>query len=135
MMHPGFEFLLFAGASLLTGLWGLRILLEGRFSWKICPVTVCLALLLSACSSGPQNLILGKWELESGIKMTAEFRNDGTARMTMFGQTLQGTYRLNAENDLEWTLSGQTTKSKANVTATELQLTDDANRTIKYRRK
>ncbi len=52
-VHPGFEFLLFAGASLLAGLWGLRILLEGRFSWKICPVTVCLALLF----------LFGIWQL------------------------------------------------------------------------
>ena len=41
---------------------------------------------------------------------------------------------MNAENELEWTLNGRTTKSKVNVTATELELTDDANRTIKYKR-
>ena len=80
------------------------------------------------------SLILGKWEVESAIKMTAEFSRDGTAKLTMFGQTLQGTYKLNAENELEWTLNGKTTKSKVNVTATELELTDDANRTIKYKR-
>jgi len=95
--------------------------------------------------SGPQNLILGKWEVASAkvgstevgtaIKMTARFSRDGTAKITMFGQTLQGTYKLNAENELEWTLNGQTTKSEVNVTATELELTDDANRTIIYKRK
>ena len=109
-----------------------------------------VALFLSACGSSPQSLILGKWEVAgakvggadvataevvSGIKMTAEFSGDGTARITMFGQTLQGTYKLNGENELEWTLAGQTTKSKVNVTATELELTDAANRTIKYKRK
>jgi hypothetical protein len=67
--------------------------------------------------------------------MTAEFSRDGTAKMTMFGQTLQGTYKLNPENELEWTMNGITTKSKVNVTATELEVTDDANRTIKYKRK
>jgi|SRR5579871_1418367 len=92
-------------------------------------------LLASACNSGPRNLLLGKWELESGIKMTAEFRNDGTAQMTMFGQTLQGTYKVNPENELEWNLNGNSTKAKFNVTATELELTDDQNRTIKYKRK
>ncbi len=66
--------------------------------------------------------------------MTVEFSRDGTAKLTMFGQTLQGTYKLNAENELEWTLNGKTTKSKAKVTATELELTDDSNRTIKYKR-
>jgi hypothetical protein len=52
----------------------------------------------------------------------------------MFGQTLQGTYKLNPENELEWTLNGRTTRAKVHVTAKELELTDDANQTIKYRR-
>ena len=94
-----------------------------------------VALFLSACGSSPQSLILGKWEVESAVKMTAEFNPDGTAKLTIFGQTVQGTYRLDAGNELEWTVNGITTKSKINVTATELALTDDANRTIKYRRK
>ena len=98
-------------------------------------VAACVALFVSACGSSPQSLILGKWEVESVIKMTVEFSRDGTAKMTMFGQTLQATYKLNAENELEWTMSGITTKSKLNVTATELEVTDDANRTIKYKRK
>ena len=52
----------------------------------------------------------------------------------MFGQTLNGTYKLNGENELEWTLNGRTTKARVHVTASELELTDDANQTIKYRR-
>jgi hypothetical protein len=114
-------------------------------------LVVSVALFLSACGSSPQSLILGKWEVagaqEGGvdnasaaaagraIKMSAEFRPDGTAQLTMLGQTLQGTYKINGENELEWTMSGTTTKSKLNVTATELELTDAANRTIKYKRK
>jgi len=111
----------------------------------------CLALFLSTCGSGPHSLIVGKWEAASAtvagadagpevgsalnaIKMTAEFNRDGTATVTMFGQTLQGTYKFDG-NELEWTVNGITTKSKANVTATELDVTDDANRTIKYKRK
>ena len=43
------------------------------------------------------------------------------------------TYKLDAGNELEWTVNGITTKSKVNVT--ELGLTDDANRTIAYKRK
>ena len=109
----------------------------------------CVALFLSACGSSPQSLILGKWEVAGAkvggaevanpdvvgaIKLSAEFSSDGTAKITMFGQTLQGTYKLN-DNELEWTLGGRTTKSKVNVTATELELTDDTNRTITYKRK
>src|SRR6266478_10013049 len=110
---------------------------------------VCVALFLSGCASSPQSLLLGKWEAASAnvagadagsaevlnaIKMTAEFAKDGTAKITMFGRTLQGTYKFDG-NQLEWTLNGITTKSKANVTATELDVTDEANRTIKYKRK
>ena len=111
----------------------------------------CLALFASACASGPESLILGKWEVAGAqvggvdnesaaaagraIKMSAEFRPDGTAQITMLGHTLQGTYKINGENELEWTTSGTTTKSKLNVTATELELADVANRTIKYKRK
>ena len=114
-------------------------------------VSTCVLLFLSACGSRPQSLIVGKWEVASArvggaeapsaseaaraINMTAEFSPDGSAKMTMFGQTLQGTYKLNGENELEWTMSGITTKSKISVTATELELTDDANRTITYKRK
>ena len=32
------------------------------------------------------------------------------------------------------TLNGKTTKSRVKVTATELEVTDDVNRTIKYKR-
>ena len=114
-------------------------------------LVACVAMFVSACGSSPQSLILGKWEMAGAqvggvdderataagraIKMSAEFNRDGTAKITMMGQTLQGTYKINGENELEWTMSGITTKSTLNVTATELELTDDANRTIKYTRK
>lgn len=98
-------------------------------------MAACLTLLASACSSSPQSMILGKWEIEGApLKMTAEFDRDGTAKMTMFGQTVQGVYKLTNDNRLEWTLNGQTTKAKVNVTATELELTTDANQTVKYRK-
>jgi len=97
-------------------------------------LVTCVALFLSACGSSPQSLILGKWEAEGAVKLTAEFRGDGTANITMFGQTLQGRYKLDAGNQLEWTLNGITTKSKVNVTANELELTNDAQQTIKYKR-
>jgi hypothetical protein len=58
-----------------------------------------------------------------------------TGALASVEQTLQGTYKINGDNTLEWTMSGITTKSKLNVTATELELTDDANRTIKYKRR
>jgi hypothetical protein len=111
-------------------------------------VFACLALFLSACSS-PQNLIVGKWEAVSAktggadapytqvakaINMTVQFNADGTAKMTMMRQTLRGTYKLNGD-DLEWAMSGITTKARAKVTATELAVTDDSNRTVLYKRK
>ena len=125
--------LLLVAASTVTFARTFRVLINVKLNRV---VAVCMALFLSACSSGPQSLILGTWEVEGApMKMTAEFSGDGTAKITMFGQTLQGAYKLTAENELVWTLNGRTTKSKAHVTATELELTDDANRTIKYKRK
>ena len=82
---------------------------------KLSIVLACVALFVSACGSrpnglflgNPQSLILGKWEMAGAkvggvddesaaaagraIKMSAEFNRDGTARMTIMGQTLQGT--------------------------------------------
>jgi hypothetical protein len=96
---------------------------------------VCVALLICACGSPAQNLILGKWEVEGApLKMTAEFNRDGTAKITMFGQTVQGTYKLSADNELEWSMNGISTKGTVKVTAQELELTNDQNQTIKYKR-
>src|SRR5262245_14024249 len=97
---------------------------------KLCIVVAVCVVLLSGCGSSPQSLILGKWEVENApTKMTAVFKSDGRATISMLGQTLQGTYKLNTENELEWSMNGMTTKSKVKVTANELELTDNANRT------
>jgi hypothetical protein len=103
---------------------------------KLCiGLAVCLVL-MSACASNPQNLILGKWEVENApTKVTAVFNSDGTAAITILGQTVHGTYKLNGEDELEWSMNGMNTKAKVKVTATELELTDSSNRTIKYKRK
>jgi hypothetical protein len=112
-------------------------------------VFACVALCLSGCGSSPQKMIVGKWEAVSAktggadaaytqvakaINMTVQFNPDGTAKMTMMRRTLQGTYRLNGD-DLEWAMSGITTKARVKVSATELAVTDDSNRTILYKRK
>jgi len=92
-----------------------------------------VALFVSACGSSPQNLIVGKWEAgESGFKITAQFAKDGTAKLTMFRQTLRATYKLNGD-ELEWTLNGKTTKGKVKVTTSEMELTSEG-KTIKYKR-
>jgi hypothetical protein len=126
--------------------------LENNMNAKLRILLVaCVAMFTSACGSGPQSLILGKWEMAGAqvggvddenaaaagkaIQMSAEFNRDGTARVTMMGRTMQGTYKINGENELQWSMGGITTKSKLNVTATELEVTDEANRTIKYKRK
>jgi hypothetical protein len=98
-------------------------------------VAACL-LLLVACGSSPQSLILGRWEVENApTKMAAESKSDGTATISILGHTVQGTYKLNGTDELEWSMNGMSTKVKVKVTATELELTDNANRTIKYKRK
>jgi hypothetical protein len=110
-----------------------------------------VALFDSACGSSHRSLILGKWEADTAVDsngtvqvlkgkvggkpMTVEFDEDGTAKLTMMGQTMQGAYQLDAANELKWTMNGISTTSKANITDTGLELTDEANRTIKYTRK
>jgi hypothetical protein len=125
--------------------------LENNMNSKLSvALLACMVLLVCGCGSSPQNLILGKWEISGArvggvddanagaagkaIKMSLEFKKDGTAQITMMGQTLQGTYKINGENELEWTMGGITTTGKLNVTGTELEVTDAENRTIKYRR-
>jgi uncharacterized protein (TIGR03066 family) len=95
----------------------------------------CLVLTLLACGgSSPQDLIVGKWKAgQGGIKVEAEFAKDGTAKLTMFEQTLRGTYKLNGD-ELEWMLNGRTTKHKVKVSATELEVTGDNKAVIIYKR-
>jgi hypothetical protein len=96
---------------------------------------VCLMLNLFACGrSAPQDLILGKWKTgQGGIKVAAEFDQGGVAKITMFGQTLQGTYKIEGD-ELVWTVNGRTTKSKMKVTAKELEVTASNGTTIVYTR-
>jgi O-antigen ligase len=42
-VHPAFEALLYGGVGLLLLLWAARALLQGRLTWRHCPVAVCLA--------------------------------------------------------------------------------------------
>jgi len=93
----------------------------------------CMVLFVSGCGSGPQDQILGKWEAgESSFKLKAEFARGGKAKLTMFGKTLQGMYKLNGD-ELEWTLNGTTTRCKVKVTTTEMELTSEG-KTIKYKK-
>jgi hypothetical protein len=97
-------------------------------------MVACVALLVSACGSKPKDLIVGKWEAgEGGAKVTAEFTKDAKGQLTILGKTLQGTYKMNGEDELEWTLNGTTTKIKVKVTSTELELTTQG-KTIKYKK-
>jgi len=94
-----------------------------------------IALALAGCGSSPQKLIVGKWEAgQTGIKITAEFNKDGKATLVMFGQPLQGTYKLNGGDELEWTVNGKTTKGKVKVTGNSLEVTNDGGVTIVYKR-
>src|ERR1700694_1543743 len=52
-VQPVYELAIDAGVAALLVLWGARILLEWRFSWKKCPVALCLAGLF----------LLGVWQM------------------------------------------------------------------------
>ncbi len=99
-----------------------------------CMVVACLALSVFGCGSTPQNLIVGKWEAgQAGVKMTAEFGTDGQAKLTMFGKTFRGTYKVNGSDELEWTLNGTTTRFKMKLTPSELAVSSEGN-TITYKK-
>jgi O-antigen ligase/tetratricopeptide (TPR) repeat protein len=70
-VHPAFEFLLFAGTSLVLALWAAAMLLEGRLTWKKCPVTVCLAGLI----------LLGAWQITPLPKALLASLSPATARL------------------------------------------------------
>ena len=95
---------------------------------------LCVVLTMSGCGSTPQSLIVGKWRAgEGGAKVTAEFATDGKAKLTMLGRTIQGTYKINGNDELEWTVGGRTTAFKAKVTARQLELFSDGS-TITYQK-
>ena len=97
-------------------------------------VLACVGLSAAGCESSPQDRIVGKWEAgPAGARMTAEFGKDGRATRTMLGMAVQGTYKLNGADELEWTANGQTAKYKVKVTETELELTSEG-KTITYRK-
>src|ERR1700730_17772502 len=97
-------------------------------------VLACIALSMSGCGSSSQDLIVGKWEAgQAGAKITAEFSKDGGAKLTMFGKPVRGTYKVNGDDELEWTVNGNSTKCKMKGTATELEVTSEGN-TITYKK-
>jgi hypothetical protein len=97
-------------------------------------VLACVGLFVSGCGSSPQNLIVGKWEAgQAGGKLAVEFLKDGKAKITILGQTLQGTYKVNGGDQLEWTLNGKTTTFKMKLTATALELTSNG-KSITYKK-
>jgi hypothetical protein len=118
-----------------------RTLLEDSVKHRAPSVTGILAIgflaaMLGGCGTPSQGLIVGKWELQDGpTRMVVEFHRDGTADLSMLGQTLHGTYKLNADNEMEWNMNGISAKQKVNVTAERLEITDDRNQTVLYYRK
>jgi hypothetical protein len=114
---------------------GLSKFWEGDMAMSLARLAVLCAILFTCgCGSGPEDLILGKWEGgPAGAKITAEFAKDGKAKLTMFGKPVQGTYKVCGDDQLEWTLNGKTTKYKVKITASELELTGDGN-TITYKK-
>jgi O-antigen ligase len=70
-VHPLSELVLYAGVAGLLLLWGLRTLLEGRWTWKRCPVALCLAALF----------LLGILQITPLPRSVLETLSPGTARL------------------------------------------------------
>lgn len=102
---------------------------------KLAWLSVALATFsLTGCSSSPQSLIVGKWEVgQPGAKLTAEFGKDGHAQRTILGQTLRETYQVNGGDELLRTFTGTTATLRMKATATELEGSGDG-KTITYKR-
>jgi hypothetical protein len=95
-----------------------------------------IALFVAGCGSSPQTMIIGKWEATGpvGGKLVAEFSKDGKAKMTMpIIGSVDGTYKINGTDELEWTMGSKTTKYKMKITAAELSLTEGST-TITYKK-
>jgi hypothetical protein len=62
-----------------------------RIYWRIVKpkwlvvMATSVALFASSCGPSTQNLMTGKGEAESALKVTAEFSRDGRAKLTMLG--------------------------------------------------
>lgn len=96
-------------------------------------LVACIILSFSGCGSDPRSRIVGKWEAgQEGVKLQMEFTKDGKTKVTIFGQSVEGTYKVNGD-ELETTINGRTMKGKLKVTATELELTSDG-KTITYKK-
>jgi uncharacterized protein (TIGR03066 family) len=93
----------------------------------------CVAVSISGCGSSEEKLIVGKWEAANGAKMAAEFRKDGRGCLTIMGQSIEGTYKVNGDDELEWTVDGTTQKFKVKVGAKELEFSSEG-QTITYKR-
>ena len=96
-------------------------------------------LLFSACSSSPQSMIVGTWQLEGPMKVAYEFHKDGTVKLLAMGRSVDGTYKLVGDSVLEMpTGEGGIEKIKVKLSADELELThgnDTTNPPAKFRRK
>ncbi len=92
-----------------------------------------LALMLPACGSKPQDLIVGKWETTdlAGKSMVGEFGKDGTVSMPipLVGLRVDGKYKWtdDAHIEMEFNTGGLNRKEtrKVEVTKETLTLTDD----------
>ena len=70
-VEPVFEFLLYAGIALLLVLWAARILCQWEFTWKKCPVALCLAAFF----------LLGIWQLQPLPRPVLNVLSPGTVRL------------------------------------------------------
>ena len=75
-VHPIFEFILFAGIGVVLALWSLSILVAWRFTWKRCPVTLCLAglVVIGVIQLAPLSPGIRSWLSPNGEKLLARLK-------------------------------------------------------------
>jgi uncharacterized protein (TIGR03066 family) len=108
---------------------------------KACYLVVAMtALLLPACGSKPQQLIVGKWQTTDllGKVKVAEFSKDGTASLPLPFVDLRadGKYKFvdNDHIEIEFGSSGKPQKRRVEVTKETLTLTDEQGKAQIFKR-
>ena len=102
-------------------------------------IGIALLLMASAVTAAdkPQDLIVGKWEAEqNGQKITAEFKKDGTVKLTHGDQMRDGKYKFTDDKTMEVEIAEmEKVVLKTSVSKDELSTTNEKNnRVLKFKR-
>jgi uncharacterized protein (TIGR03066 family) len=112
-------------------------------AWALALLALAPSALWAADTKKPAELIVGKWEGtrkigDRDVKMTVQFKKDGMLEVALGESVLKGTWKLLPDGMLQLSLTRGadtvTNKVKVAVSESELDLTDSAGKTDKFKR-